>query len=84
VRLVGNDQVEETDVERLVVVDQALVDADVDAGVELADVVLLADDVHRLFKEVVEGVLGLLAQLLAVTQEKHALDPSGFDQQFGQ
>jgi hypothetical protein len=41
VRLVGDDQIEEADVEGLVVVDQPLVDADVDAGVQFADVVWL-------------------------------------------
>ena len=61
-----------------------MVDADVDARIHLANVVGLSDDVDGLLDEVIERILGLLAQLLAVTQEQHALDPAGVDQQLGQ
>lgn len=69
---VSNDQVEESNVERLVVVDQALVDTDVDACVHLAHVVGLADDIDGFLDEIVERVLGLFSQLLAVAQEAFA------------
>ena len=83
-RFVGDDQVKITDVEVFVVVDQALVDADINACIVLADFVLLAENVNRLVQEVVEGIFRLLAQLFAITQKQYALAPFGIDQQFGQ
>jgi hypothetical protein len=83
-RLIGDHEIEEADVEVFVVVDQALVDADVDAGVELADVIGLTNDVQRFVQEVVERVLGLLAQFLAIAEEEHTLGPARFDQELRQ
>jgi len=34
--------------------------------------------------EIGDGILGLLAQLPAITQKKYALDPAGFDQELGE
>ena len=84
VRFVRDDQVKKSHIERLIVVDQPLVDTDVDASVQFADVIGLTDDVNRLLHKIIERMFGLLAQLLAVAQEQHALNPAGVDQQFGQ
>jgi hypothetical protein len=84
VRLVGDDQVEEADVEVLVAGHHRRVGGEVDAG-RLVAAGAGADHDPGLARQVVlEHVVGLAAQLDAVAQEQHALGPAGAQEHLDQ
>ena len=78
-RLVGDDEVEETDIEGL----EDLHHGRVGGEIKPLVAILRGTRAHcdqRLVDEIVVGVPGLFAQFAAVAQEQHALDPAGTDQ----
>ena len=83
VRLIGDDQIEEARIEGLEDLLHRRVGGEEHA---LARIRFHArcDNADRLCQEIVEGVLRLLAQLLAVAQEQDALYPSRPDQKIGE
>ena len=83
VRLVGDDQVEESHIEGLEDLLHRRVGGEEDA---FARVELFTRELTMRMgsdRKVFEGVLGLLPELPAVAKEQDALDPSGADQQVG-
>ncbi|MDT4838995.1 hypothetical protein FQZ97_727740 [compost metagenome] len=84
VAFVCNNQVEEAHIELGEAVHHARVGGDVNAC-GLIDLVGFTNHAARLAGQVLlEGLIGLHAQLLAITQEQHALSPTGAQQQLGQ
>ena len=81
---VGDDQVEEAHIKLGEAVHHARVGGDVDAR-GLVDLAGFADHTARLAGQVLlEGVIGLHAQLFAVAEEQHAFGPAGTQQQLSQ
>lgn len=84
VRLVGDDEVEEADVEVLEALVHRRVGREVDALVAVARRLAPHDDARLARQEVLEDVVGLAAELLAVAEEQDPLDPAGPHQHVAQ
>ncbi|MDT4821650.1 hypothetical protein FQZ97_548350 [compost metagenome] len=81
---VSDDQIEEPDIELGEAVHHARVGGNVDAR-GLIDLVGFTNYATRFAGQVLlKGIIGLNAQLLAVTQEQHTLGPTGTQQQLSQ
>src|SRR5690606_23290675 len=84
VAFVGDDQVEEAHIQLGKAVHHARVGGDVDAR-GLVDLAAFTDHTARLAGQVLlEGIVCLHPQLLAVTEKQHTFGPAGSQQQLGQ
>ncbi|MNQ79431.1 hypothetical protein D3C85_943760 [compost metagenome] len=82
--LVGNDQVEEAHIELSEAVHHARVGCNVDAC-GLIHLVCFTNHTARLARQILlEGLISLHTQLLAVTEKKHAFGPTSAQKQLGQ
>src|SRR5690606_27614499 len=81
---VGNDQVEEAHIQLGKAVHHARVGGDVDTR-GLIHLAAFTDHTARLAGQVLlEGIVGLHTQFLAITEKQDAFGPAGAQQQFGQ